>query len=109
MRLIFTFCQKSKAPIVMINHLGLISAILITACLQTLPAVKVAEEPMVKDCEFVATISETTDPGRILDNYRPPQHQNKVLQRAANLGATHIVWVYDYRMGSSAIAYRCDP
>ncbi len=84
-----------------------ISAIFMTACIQTLPAVKVAEEPMVQNCAFVATISETTDPGRILDNYRPTEHQDAVLQRAANLGATHIVWVYNYRVGSSADAYRC--
>jgi hypothetical protein len=51
--------------------LWLISTLFFTACVQTLPAVKVAEEPMVHDCEFVATISETTDPGRMLANYRP--------------------------------------
>ncbi len=85
----------------------LIIAVYLTACIQTLPAVKVAEKQMVEDCEFVATISETTDPGRILDNYRPTDHQDEVLQRAANLGATHIVWVYNYRIGSSANAYRC--
>ena len=85
----------------------LISTMFLTACIQTLPAVKIAEEPMVTDCEFVANISETTDPGRILDNYRPTEHQDEVLQRAANLGATHIVWVYNFRIGSSADAYRC--
>ncbi len=87
--------------------LWLISAMLMTACIQTLPAVKVAEEPMVRNCEFVGTISEITDPGRILDNYRPTEHQDEILQRAANLGATHIVWEYNYRIGSSANAYRC--
>jgi hypothetical protein len=88
--------------------LWLISILFLTACIQTLPAVKVAEESMVQDCEFVATLSETTDPGRMLDNYRPTEHQDEVLQRAANLGATHIVWVFNYRIGSSANAYRCD-
>ena len=83
------------------------STMFLTACIQSLPAVKIAEEPMVTDCEFVATISETTDPGRILDHYRPAEHQDEVLQRAANLGATHIVWVYNFRIGSSADAYRC--
>ena len=87
--------------------LWLIGTLLFTACIQTLPAVKVAEEPMVQGCDFVATISETTDPGRMLDNYRPTQHQDEVIQRAANMGATHIVWVYNYRIGSSANAYRC--
>ena len=89
--------------------LWLISALFFAACTQTLPAVKVAEEEMVQDCQYVATISETTDPGRILDNYRPTEHQDETLQRAANLGATHIVWVYDYRIGSAGIAYRCEP
>ena len=28
-------------------------------------------------------------------------------ERAANLGATHVVWVYDYQIGSAAVAYRC--
>lgn len=88
--------------------LWIISALCIAACTKTIPAVKVAEEPMVQGCEIVATISETTDPGRPLDNYRPSEHQDRVLERAANLGATHIVWVYDYRMGSAAVAYRCD-
>ncbi|MGD8882787.1 MAG: hypothetical protein PVI82_12900 [Desulfobacterales bacterium] len=87
----------------------LIGAFGIAACMQTLPAVKVAEESMVQDCEHIATLSVTADPGRVLDNYRPPEHQDEILQRAANLGATHIVWVYDYRIGSAGVAYRCEP
>jgi hypothetical protein len=87
----------------------LISALFIAACMQTLPAVKVAEESMVQDCERIATLSVTTDPGRILDNYRPTEHQDEILQRADNLGATHVVWIYDYRIGSAGVAYRCDP
>jgi len=86
----------------------IIGALYLAACAKTIPAVKVAEEPMVQDCEYVDTISETTDPGRRLDNYRSSEHQNKILMRAANLGATHIVWVYDYRIGSAAVAYRCN-
>ena len=87
----------------------LISALFMAACMQTLPAVKVAEESMVQNCESIATLSETTDPGRVLDNYRPAEHQDKILQRAANLGATHIVWIYDYRVGSAGVDYRCEP
>jgi hypothetical protein len=41
-------------------------------------------------------------------NYLPPESQDKILTRAANLRATHIVWVYDYPFGSAAVAYRCD-
>jgi hypothetical protein len=86
----------------------LIAALCVAACMQILPAVKVAEESMVQDCERIATLSETTDPGRVLDNYRPSEHRDVILQRAANLGATHIVWLYDYRIGSAGVAYRCE-
>jgi len=101
--------EKFKGPAVFMKKLiWIISIVFIAACTKTLPAVKIAEEPMVQDCAFVATLSETTDPGRMLDNYRRPEHQDEVLERAANLGATHVVWVYDYRIGSAAVAYRCD-
>ena len=86
----------------------MISVLFMSACPKTIPVVKIAEEPMVQDCAYVATLSEINDPGRRLDNSRLPEHQDKILERAANLGATHVVWVYDYRMGSSAVAYRCD-
>ena len=88
--------------------MGISSIVLMAACAKTISPVKVAEEPMVQDCAYVATLSETSDPGRKLDNLRPPEHQDEVLERAANLGATHIVWVYDFRIGSAAVAYRCD-
>jgi len=101
--------KNFKGPIYpMKKLLWIISVLFIAACTKTIPAVKVAEESMVQGCEIVATISETTDPGRPLDNYRPAEHQDRVLERAGNLGATHIVWVYDYRVGSAAVAYRCD-
>lgn len=85
-----------------------IGILCMVGCIKTIPAVKVAEAPMVEDCAYIATLSENTDPGRILDNYRPTEHQNEILKRAANLGATHVVWLYDYREGSAAEAYRCD-
>jgi hypothetical protein len=87
--------------------MGLISIVFFFGCTKTIPAVKIAEEPMVQDCAYVATLSETADPGRRLDNYRPSEHQAEVLERAANLGATHVVWVYDFQIGSAAVAYRC--
>ena len=85
----------------------LISIVFFLGCTKTIPAVKIAEESMVQDCAYVATLSETADPGRPLDNYRPSEHQAEVLERAANLGATHVVWVYDFQIGSAAVAYRC--
>ena len=88
--------------------LWVIGILFMVSCVKTIPAVKIAEEPMVQGCDHIATLSETTDPGRILDHYRPSEHQDVILKRAANLGATHIVWLYDYRVGSAADAYRCD-
>ena len=86
----------------------LIGVLFIVACAKTIPAVKVAEKPMVQGCAHIATLAENTDPGRILDNYRPTEHQDVILKRASNLGATHVVWLYEYRVGSAADAYRCD-
>ena len=101
--------ENFKATAAMIKKLiWIISIIFLAACAKTIPAVKIAEEPMVQDCAYLATLSEMTDPGRRLDNYRSPENQDEVLERAANLGATHIVWVYDFRIGSAAEAYRCD-
>ncbi len=89
--------------------LWVIGLLFIAACTKTIPAVKVAEESMVQECMHIATLSGVTDPGRPLANYRPSEHQDEILERAANLGATHIVWLYDYRLGSAADAYRCGP
>ncbi len=89
--------------------LGITGILLIVACTKTIPAVKVAEESMMQGCKHIATLSGVTDPGRHLANYRPSAHRVVILDRAANLGATHIVWLYDYRLGSAADAYRCDP
>ncbi|MGD9173281.1 MAG: hypothetical protein PVF29_03920 [Desulfobacterales bacterium] len=86
----------------------LIGVLFLVACFKTITAVKVAEKPMVQGCAHIATLAENTDPGRILDNYRSTEHQDEILKRAANLGATHVVWLYEYRVGSAADAYRCD-
>ena len=86
----------------------IIPAILMTACIKTIPAVKVAEESMVQNCEYVATLSEAADSGKLFYNYPTRESQDKILERAANLRATHVVWIYDYQMGSAAMAYRCD-
>ena len=86
----------------------IIMAAVIVACTKTIPAVKIAEESMVQGCEYVATLTEIEDPGNLFNYYQPQATEDKILMRAANLRATHIVWVYDYQMGSAAVAYRCD-
>jgi hypothetical protein len=86
----------------------IILAIFMIGCMKTIPAVKIAEESMVQDCEYVATLTETSDTGQLFNYYHPQETEDKILVRAANLRATHIVWVYDYPMGSAAVAYRCN-
>ena len=103
-----SFENLKASAAIMKKLMWLVSIVFFLGCTKTIPAVKIAEEPMVQDCAYVATLSETADPGRYLDNYRPSEHQAEVLERAANLGATHVVWVYDFRIGSAAVAYLCD-
>lgn len=74
------------------------------------PELLVAEEEMMKDCQYLDTISETSDPGKFVTNYQFVRFYDgelKVLERANNMEATHIVWMYNYPIGSSASAYRC--
>jgi hypothetical protein len=74
------------------------------------PKLAVAEEEMVQTCQYIDTISETSDPGKFVTSKYAKFYDGelKVLERADNLGATHIVWLYNYRIGSSASVYRCD-
>ena len=65
---------------------------------------------MVLKCSYLDTISEVSDPGKMvfpLKYYNPYDGELKVLERANNMGASHIVWMYNYPFGSSASAYRC--
>jgi len=74
------------------------------------PNLFVAEENMVQDCQYLGTISETSDPGKFITSYQFVKYYDgelKVLQRANNMEATHIVWAYNHPVGSSASAYRC--
>jgi hypothetical protein len=74
------------------------------------PNLVVAEAGMVKECEYLDTISETSDPGKFVTDYHLAEYYDgelKVLQRADNMEATHIVWLYNHPIGSAASAYRC--
>lgn len=75
------------------------------------PNLVIAEEGMVATCDYLDTISETSDPGTSVTNYKYYKYYDgelKVLERADNMGATHLVWLFNYATGSSGSAYRCD-
>jgi hypothetical protein len=79
------------------------------ACAQTSPLPVIStEEETVQDCRYLDTLSEISDPGRFLPKYREPDAEIKVLQRAYQLGGSHVVWLYNYRIGSAALVYSCD-
>ncbi|CAB1056711.1 hypothetical protein D1BOALGB6SA_1448 [Olavius sp. associated proteobacterium Delta 1] len=89
----------------------LIGFILLSGCTNNrMPNLLVAEEKMVRDCQYLDTISESSDPGKFVTNYQLVEYYDgelKVLERANNMKATHIVWMYNHPIGSSASAYRC--
>ncbi len=85
---------------------------LLVACTQNrFPNLVIAEEGMVNPCHYLDTISEISDPGKPVINYKYYKYYDgelKVLERAYNMGATHLVWIYNYAIGSSGSAYRCE-
>jgi hypothetical protein len=84
--------------------------ILVSGCTNRFPNLFVAEEKMMRDCQYLDTISESSDPGKFVTSYQFVEYYDaelKVLERANNMEATHIVWLYNQPIGSSAAAYRC--
>ncbi len=68
-----------------------------------------AEEKMVQDCQYLDTLAGNSDPGRFLPKYRENDVEQQLMWRADRLGATHMVWLYNYKtVGSAALAYRCE-
>jgi hypothetical protein len=69
------------------------------------------EAPQVTGYHYIGPITETADPGRIdagiLKHYFDTTGiRQRIRQRAASQGATHIVWLYDYPTSAAALAYR---
>ena len=65
---------------------------------------------MVRNCSYIDTISEVSDPGKMVFPAKysnPYDGELKVLERVGNLGASHIVWMYNLPIGSSASAFHC--
>ena len=74
------------------------------------PDLRVAEETMIQDCQYIDTISESSDPGKFVTSYQLNRYWDgelKVMERASNMQATHIVWMFNHPIGSSAAVYRC--
>ena len=89
----------------------LILLVFLSACTKNrFPNIVSAEEGLVCNCSYLDTISEVSDPGKMIfpsKFYNPYDGELKVLARASHMGASHIVWMYNHPIGSSASAYRC--
>jgi len=85
--------------------------IFLSACTKNrFPNIVNVEEGMVRNCSYLDTISEVSDPGKMVFPAKysnPYDGELKVLERVSNMGASHIVWMYNYPIGSSASAFHC--
>ena len=84
--------------------------VLLGACApkEKYPRLIETEAQMVQDCQYLKTVAYSADPGRLLPKYQNSDAEQNVLYNAAVIGATHVVWVYNNRMGSAAELYKCD-
>ena len=64
-------------------------------------------EAEVSGCEFLGTLSEDTDPGKLFKTMESYSCQNKIIRQAEMSGATHLIWLYRYDTGAAAKIYRC--
>jgi hypothetical protein len=99
----------------LVSHLAKCTMILLivfqSGCTQNrTPNIVAAEEGMVRTCNYLDTISEVSDPGKLVIFSKFSTSYDgelKVLERASAMGGSHIVWMYNYPIGSSASVYRC--
>ena len=67
------------------------------------------EPQMVAGCASLGVLSETADAGNPFGFYATKQMLVNIRQRAAKLGATHIVWLHKTPDAAAAEAFRCTP
>jgi hypothetical protein len=88
--------------------IGLLLAVV--SCAKRVSILEV-EAPQVAGYQCLGPVAETADPGRIdagtfKHYFDTTGIRQRVRQRAASQGATHIVWLYDYPTSAAALAYR---
>ena len=72
------------------------------------PHLIVTEAQMVRNCRYLNTIAPIADPGRLFFKFRDSDAEQTILHKADVIGATHVVWVYNYQIGAAAELYQCD-
>lgn len=71
------------------------------------PGLREVQPQVVDHCERMGSISEMTDTSHIFPIVAVQQMQDRIRAKAAELGATHIVWEYRTDEAAAATAYRC--
>jgi len=104
-----------RIPLASLSGLPLLLACLVTGCATTLsPAaqrVQVAEDSQVTRCRFVSDVEGSSGFGNVAASTGIQNSKNEALEKAASIGATHVVWTHTTGyMGSTARgrAYQCD-
>jgi len=64
---------------------------------------------LVAGCDMLAMIAETADAERLFPYFARKEMIKRVKARAAQLGATHMVWLHQTNESAAAQAYRCKP
>lgn len=72
-----------------------------------LPEVAETEHQNVTSCRRLGTVTEMIDPGKVLLFLETRRTKKRTMQRAIDLGATHIVWEYQTNQSMAATAYHC--
>ena len=66
------------------------------------------DERTVDNCRYLGAVSGTADPRFIPEIYAVAKCKERARLHAAEIGATHIVWLYAHPSTAAALAYNCD-
>jgi tRNA G18 (ribose-2'-O)-methylase SpoU len=65
------------------------------------------DERMVQNCINLGSVSRSADMTKFLGIHLTKRNIQLVKRQAAQLGATHIIWLYQYKNSAAALAYSC--
>ncbi len=96
------------------GFLVVLGLVVLTGCAlptsQLALSVKAADEPMVAQCEYLDEVTGWSGWGNLAQDAGMTNARNQARERAAELGATHVVWrglTGGYSPNVVARAYRC--
>ena len=84
----------------------------VTACAQfrnVHPELIETQAALVEGCRRLGTISETANADYLSDFMARQAMENRVRERAVQLGATHLVWLHRTPTSAAAQAFACSP